>query len=444
MPVSQSKPAVDDTLEQLQQEADALSARILLQLMADPERKQRLLALTRQVLIEESGDGFMKRVYAGTTLKLLPVLLNSLTRNMAPGNPSPEIGRLLTTTLQINNYQAEKKTRADKEASARRVTETIDAFLANLDLGELNQALDLSHDQAVLLSESLSAMLQDNHLGKLSSLAPAAVSAVNLTAAALNRFLRHVHDSPPDFLAGFLAGLINLLDAEALSELVNHKNELIRMLYIGDMLQGDGKTTALETAITNKGREVFRDIDPDTFSKKKAGTTGLTETVHKSLRQSMADYPELLHKVITHQALPFNARIRSLQATLTLLLDLPEELLAQSLADAIDSLSSDELSEAFGSTLTIMQTVHKHQPGTLGKLLTNIVKTIDDDDLTAAADIFFQEAVKAVKPLAGTVMPPLLNGLAELIDASLEDAPETTAPPLSRLLDMLKTDGESS
>lgn len=445
MPVSDNKsPAPDDTLKQLQQEADALSARILLLTLADPERKQRLQDVIRHVLTKESGDGFIKRLSAGTVLKLLPVLMNSLTGSMTPENPVPELGRLLTTILQINNYQEENKSLEDKEASARRVTKTIDAFLANLDLGELNQALDLSHDQAVLLSESLSAMLQDNHLGKLAALAPAAVSAVNLTAAALNRFLRHVHDAPPDFVAGFLAGLINLLDAETLSELVNHKNELIRMLYVGDLLQGDGKTTALEKAITSKGREVFQNIDPDTFSKKDAGKTGLTETVNRSLRRSMADYPELLQKVITHHALPFNARIRSLQATLTLLLDLPEELLVQSLTDAISSLSTDELSEAFGSTLTIMKTVHEHQPGTLGKLLANIVKTIDDDDLAMAADIFFEEAVDAVKPLAGAVMPPLLNGLAELLTASMESEPEKTGPPLSRLFNIFKTGEETT
>jgi hypothetical protein len=446
MPVSDKKSAAgqDDVLKQLRHESDALSARILLKLLADPGRKQRLLDFTRQVLAAESGDGFMKRLYAGAALRVLTGIVNSLAGNVSPESPAPECGQLLTTGLKIYNHQTGESPSADPEASARRVTEAADAFLANLDLGELNQALEGSHDQLIMLTEALAAMLQDNHLGKLSSLSPAAVLTTNLLVAGLNRFLRHMHDAPPDFVAGFVAGLINLLDAGALAELLNHNNELTRMLHIGSLLQGDGKTPVLETALTGKIREVLRCLDPEGFCKKETGAAGLKETVHKSLRRAMADHPEFTQKLIVNRAPAVNSRLRSFQATLTLLLDLPEEGLAQSMADALGALDAFALSEAINSVLALIRTVHRHRPGVMGKRLSDIVKTLDEDELTETATILIGESVNALKPLAAAVMPPLVGGLAELLAASMKDAPETTAASLSRLSAMMKSAGETT
>ncbi len=445
MSAKDNKPPAppDDALAHLQQEADALVARILLKLLANPHRQQKLVTLVRKILQEESGKGFWKRVYAGAALRLVPGFLNSLTRHIDTESPASDLGRLLTNRLMLKNRRAEEQSPTDKEARARRAVEGLDAFLAQLDFGELNEAVAGSHAQAVLLGEALAEILTDHHLGKLASLGPAAVAAANLGGDTLNRLLRHLHDVPPDFIAGFLAGLIDLLDADILSEFFQHKNELTRMLHIGDLLQGDGKTSALEAALTNKVRDVLGQLDAKTFGKKETGSAELKATVRKSLRQALTDHPEFLREIIVHRAATANTRLRSFRETLILLLDLPEEELAQNLATALTSLSTYDLSESFSAILNLVQTMHKHQPGELGKWLNGIVKTVDEEDLAAVAESLVQEAVEALRPLAAAVMPTVLQGLGDLLTASLEDAPESTAFTLSRLFAMGNSNGET-
>ncbi len=65
------------------------------------------------------------------------------------------------------------------------------------------------------------------------------------------------------------------------------------------------------------------------------------------------------------------------------------------------------------------------RPDVAGAMLSSLFSVIDADDLNAAAKWIIPDVVESIKPLAGAVMPSVINALCSLITpAPGEDSAE--------------------
>jgi hypothetical protein len=75
--------------------------------------------------------------------------------------------------------------------------------------------------------------------------------------------------------------------------------------------------------------------------------------------------------------------------------------------------------------LRIINATHESRPDIAENLLSSLFSIIDTDELQAAAKWMIPEAIASVKPIAGAVMPSIINALCHLMTpAPGEDSSE--------------------
>ncbi len=436
-----SGSTVSSGSDRLQAEADALITSIILQKMSDKNIQRRTLLIAGTALQNNGHQGKVKTWLTKKLLALLPDIFQTINNNSDRDDTSlaSALGRFLTVQMRIKNQAAESTTfhRADRRADD--TAAFMDDFLSNIDFGELYEMVSGSHDDVRLLARTLSDMLLEQHTGKLAALLPSIVEAVNLLVEALNIVLDHKKDLPPDFVADFIAGLINLLDGKALGTLLDQKNELVRLLNTGGLLQGDGHVSLFQQAVSVKTAETISGINPDLYFKMMTARAGLKESIQAGMLEGIETSPEIIGKVIVSKAQTGNSQVRILKRKIKLLLNLSEQDLQENITCLINDIDADEISELADLTISLAANVLKSKPGLVEEILSNIISGIDTDAFEDTFARLTKEIFVAINPFVSVLMPSLVNGLVELLSESLNQNTDQLPSALLRLSNILKT-----
>ncbi len=416
--------SVHSEKERLNKEADILFSRIFLKKFSDQNFRHRVLSILESSLLTDSKQGAVRKWASKLILRLLQKIFSMPKKDSDESDPgiASDLGKLFTVQLMIKNNNYKISNESEKLKSAENTASELDCLLKNMDFGEFNEAVSNAHGAIAVISKTVSDQILKQHTGKLASIAPSIIELINILLESLNIILKNKDDIPPDFVADFLSGLMNLVNANAVGELANHKNELIRMVHVGNLLQGDGKTPAFQTTISKKADEVFKIIDPVILRKMMLGRAEIKEAFQNGIHSSLSDYPELIKETMIAKAKNHNSKMRIKKKKLENLLGLEKNDLAASVAESIESIDAYGISEVISIFLSIVNMIYENQPEKINRLLSDIVMTIDSDELESALKNSLQIFADTLKPGIPSIVPKFIDGMCDLLSGGKSES----------------------
>lgn len=431
------------SVAQMQKEADLLIASIIKKQLANEKVQEKAVAVTEAVLLGEN-PGWLKKFFRMRLVNMFARMMSMTTKRLGVEDTdiSADLGRLCSLQLMIQNQTKSTVTGGDNAADAHKAAEKIDAFLSNLDFGEIYERVEGTGPALVERTEIIKTAIVENHTGKLAALAPTMMVLTNNMLALTSLFGADHKDMPPDFVADFMAGLINMVDGETLGKIINNNYELTRLLNIGNKYQREGEATLFELTAQNKAAEIMKQIDPVALMKVKTAKAELKEAFQKGIILGLANYPELVKKAIEGEALARNASNRTLKQKLILLAKLSDEDLSEAITAYIDARATGEMADIFNLVVGLLGKVQDVQPGLIGTVAAGLLSSVEADDLADFTGQVMAEILEAAVPVVAPIMPNIMNGLCDTMEAAMEEHPEEMPAALSRFVSIFTNGGE--
>ena len=113
------------------------------------------------------------------------------------------------------------------------------------------------------------------------------------------------------------------------------------------------------------------------------------------------------------------------------------ELIEKGLAD----IDTQEIGETLNIWLRVINSIHESQPDVALRPISSLFSILDWDELQTTAQWLVPDMVESIKPVAGAVMPSLINGLCELLTPSPGEDTGELDEALDNLRNILSNNG---
>lgn len=395
--------------QRLERESTEILSKLAIGLLKKPIIRKMLHASLREGLSAWSGASPLKQRISNRVMNMVFKTL-PLDAPVQEATGRGDIGRLLTIMAQIaNEHLADNPTHL-----ADSLTEPLKDFFKNTDFGEIKELLDRSEDSTVELMRRLMDYVWNTYPAKLGALMSMVHPISNTVVRSLKEIVVPLNGVSPDLLADLIINIVFSIDGRDLGQLMNGLMEMGRQLHTGSLLQGESGIPQFQMELTNKLRDIVANIDPELMTKMKIIEAEHTEERAHARSAVMEENPDLVLEVIAHLAEIKNPGIRALNRRLQVFEDLPQDGLAASITDGLTELDTQTLAEIVNTTLSMFNRVHEEQPEFFSQLMGNFFMNVDSEALKTATQWVVRDLVDGLRPLAGEVLPVLVEGLSEL------------------------------
>ena len=203
------------------------------------------------------------------------------------------------------------------------------------------------------------------------------------------------------------------LDVKSFGALVNQLTELTRKLRTGSALLGESGNPKFSQDIESVAKELFSALDPKLFFRANLFLNEGKTTVEKTFLKILRDKPELVKLGLSNLSTLKNHRIEMASRKLSLVDDLPEEEMANALEQGLSELDVQEVAEIINLTSILVNRIFSLKPELLHSLATQLVGSLDIDELKDATELFNSGVGEALKPLGRAVLPGLIKNFCE-------------------------------
>jgi hypothetical protein len=315
------------------------------------------------------------------------------------------MGRALTDILQVAQ---------DGAGSRDLLREKLSAFLEATDFGEVTDAAAGARDRLLPVWEEALDVLW-SYPSKVVCLLAALPPLAGLAANAGARGLAPFNQLPPDMLVDVIVSLIHDLDGKAVGALVNQGTELVRKLHVGSTLIGDPGRPALPLAVERLMQSVLDAVDLDALATARLNWSQLADAMAGQQLSCIEQRPEWNRAGLQADLGFFSFRARVFSRRVNRWESLPDEALAQAVADGLSDLDAGELADACNRCLDLAGRVMDIRPDLMPNLFGAFVEEIDLDAIAhCLATVFLPgETGNRFDDFAA----PLIHGLADRVDA---------------------------
>ena len=337
------------------------------------------------------------------------------------------LGRWLT--LQIQRFS---DLTANPEGFAEALEHPIRSLIASLDFGELQEAMDGSEDAIVATVRMLNTAIWD-YPAKFICLVSLLPTVANIILRSARETLVPLHSQAPDVLADVVFSLLRSLNGKAAGDLVNGLAEVVRQTHAGSALIGDQGLPQFGADLRILLADFASALNPDVIVKARTALAEDMETIRNAWTETIAERPDLFLASLRHSADRRNPQIRATRREVELLADLPEDKVNEAISAGLSDLDTQEFGEMINTTLRLLNSLRRFQPEALPGILTGIASTIDTDELKETATWIVPSAVTAVRPLAVSIMPSVIRGLADLLTPEPGDDQDEMVSAIAQL-----------
>ena len=236
----------------------------------------------------------------------------------------------------------------------------------------------------------------------------------NTVVRSLKEIIVPLNGVSPDLLADLIINILGSIDGREIGQLMNGLMEMGRQLHTGSLLQGESGVPQFQMELTNKLRDIVSNIDPGLMTNMKIIASEHTEERAHARSAIIAENPALVLDIIAHLAEIKNPGIRAVSRRVKVFDDLPQSNLAASIVNGLTELDTQTMAEICNAVLSMFNQVHDEKPEFFAQLLGNFFMNIDPDTLKTATQWIVRDIVAGLRPLAGEVLPVLVEGLSEL------------------------------
>ena len=98
--------------------------------------------------------------------------------------------------------------------------------------------------------------------------------------------------------------------------------------------------------------------------------------------------------------------------------------IAEEFSRGMGDLDAQEIAATIGRICAIFNSVRRMTPGTIRNFLSQLFSALDPVEAGETVRWFVEDVVDSIRPVAPDIMPPLINGIADLIAPDGEIAEE--------------------
>ena len=438
MTVSEEKPSanVPESAEGLQKEIDRLLGDITVKLLGNEQNQQTVLSIAETVMSTWSAGNPLKRFLSFLALKTMPGLPASDDEHSA-ADIAADLGRLMMLRWMLQAHENRK----NPSAAAEKITASVKAFLDNTDISAWKTMLESSKPGRIETARQINTLLAA-YQGKLMAAMAAMPTVISIAANSLKSYLEtQLKVMPPEMVFEVFSGLNGNIDWKEVGRTLDDRYELIRRLHIGSSLSGDGVNPALRNLAGDILKDIVSQIDPRRYAEAVSGKAEDREALKNAVSDMMRAYPDFGKNMFIAAALSKNARIRGMKNRLQVLADLPRNQLGEFVNELAESVDELELADLISLMVEVINSVYAAEPGRIPQTVSNLVASVDMDEITLLAESgLIGEIIKAVKPLALRLMPPLIHGLCDLLEPDPDETDQDLQEALTRLRGMMGVD----
>jgi hypothetical protein len=247
----------------------------------------------------------------------------------------------------------------------------------------------------------------------------------NIMVRSLVKTTAPINKLAPDLLTDVIISLAKEIDGKNIGMLVNQLCELVRKVHTGSALLGEKGSHALPAGITRVTASVMDAVDIPLLLKAQAMLREIAGIVRASFIDILEAHPEYAVDF-------FQSHFRSLVAlvrTWSLKADAFERLftgddIAREFARGMGELDAQEMASTAGRLCALFNQVRQMTPGTIRNFLSQFFNALDGSTTGETARWLVDDLVQSMMPLAPEILPPVINGIADLIAPEGEISPE--------------------
>lgn len=425
-------------LEELEKEFNAVLAGIIKKAVNKPDSKTKMLPLAKALLSDWSGNNIFKKLISRIIEKKLAKPPKQKTKNLSTQSTiASDIGRLVTLRWMIQS----EKSRQNPFAKNDKIISSLTDFLQNSDFGELRESIEASKEGSLDLSERINGLMEQ-FPGKMMAVAGSMPTVISKFLSSFLLMLKQQNMTPPDMLVSMMDSLSESVDGKLIGQVLNEKYELTRKRHIGSLLQGDGKTPALESLFINKLRQILPEIDHVIFGKMKIGVQENAEAKKNAFSKALTEFPDFAKELIKIFPRVINSKVRVGKRRVDILGSMHENELGETVAGGFSKLDTLEIAELVSAALHVLNSIHNSKPDLVLNTLSSIASSIDNVELESAAGGIIKDAVIAVKPAARAVMSSVLDGICEILTPEPGENSDALDESLSKFARILNSKAE--
>jgi len=423
-------------------EAVAVFRQIMSEITQTPEFKKAKNDTVIKALSSWSGESMFKKMVSNRMHK-------KITEELKDAQYAPKtdinnvkvwenIGKLITLGSQ---YMAQKD-KTDPNRVANMLEKPLTDLLRHTDFGIIYEMIAVSEARAIATQEKIQQVMGE--FPTKSGILPAIkLKKTNTAIKKRNLSLKNMENMPPEMLLSSMLNLVkSLIEAKELGTLINQVSELIRKCHTGNVILGEAGKSAIELTLLEKLADSWPEVDPVVFRKAVVGLLESYEAVSSAVMASISEQPEVFGELVSSFGLRKNTTIIRKSKKAALLEEFIDEsdgtaLIEKGLAD----LDTQEIGETLNTWLRIINSIHESQSDVALTPLSSLVSIIDLDELETAAQWILPNIIESIKPIAGAVMPSLINGVCELLTPEPGEDSEQIDEALSNLRNILSRNG---
>jgi len=328
------------------------------------------------------------------------------------------IGEIITNLVKSLNME-----RHDPGFIIEALRPKVRSLLSELDFGEIKEMADASADGIPSLVGMINEELWQ-YPAKMVCLFSLLPALGNILIRSSVKTLEPINQMPPDLLADVILSLVRDIDGKSIGLAVNQACEAVRKIHTGSALIGDKASHAVPAALSRLAAQTLGEIDVALLLKSQGMLRDLRDLARISVIEVLEDDPAIAADF-------FQSHFRSLLSWVrawsrkaeTFQRVFSDEDIAREFARGMGDLDAQEMAAALNGICGLFTQVRRRSPGTIKSFLTQFFSALDEQVFADTARWFIDDVVRSMKPIAPEIMPPVINGIAELIapDGEMSD-----------------------
>jgi hypothetical protein len=365
-------------------------------------------------IVKESINSWAKE--SSLKKKLAAPALWAASRIGRPGTDEPDrgmaadVGILLTNLARKTNAQRASGT----QGSVEKQGEAIDAFLRNVDFGEILEMVEGTGPQVIESIRGVNERLW-KYPAKVGTLTVMAIALMNTAMQAAREIMRPIEEQfSPDLLADLILSMLRDLSGSHAAKLVNTVFELIRRVHTGSLLLGKGGKPLFQTYLTGFLKECFPVIDPGLAKKVRICLAEDAEAVANATSEALDANPGIVLSALSSLGEISSSEARGQARRLKVLEDIDRSGFNAAVSESVSDLDTFEVAGLINTACRVIDRVHDAKPDIVNNLVGGIVDSLDMEQVKRVARWLIPDLVEAFRPLAPAIVPELIKGLHEL------------------------------
>ncbi|MBW1988938.1 MAG: hypothetical protein JRI97_05265 [Deltaproteobacteria bacterium] len=419
-----------------------------------PLERSFIKALEADEAEEQAAGRWKQADMAGLIIERLPVLVNtgavtaSELSSALKDLPEPEReallaniledadwgfpARLATVVLSVMNGIREK----NPTFFADRLAPAVEAIVAGLDFGELEEAVQRARPEAEALVDVFNEALF-KYPAKVVCMAGLLPAVMNLLSSCLTRLLAPVNEMSPELATEILLSLLREVDGKAMARLVNETAEAARKIHTGSSLLGPPGLPEFTATLSRKLVEIGRDIDPKLLWKARQAKAEVEEAWLFARSELFRDRPEMLKARLAETPKIRNAKLRAKRTDVSLLEELADADLAEAVAEGVVAIDAQEVAETLNLWCAVLNRAREERPDFFRNMLLHFANSADTDEMRQTLKWMGEDLAEAARPVARALLPEVLKTVADWLSPEDDEHEPAVADSLAAWRELL-------